>query len=154
MAKFLTVLNVVAGFASIVGLYIALDKKAENIDGVVIAIFVVTVLIALYVLLIPNNPLQKNVEAKLSIYECPNKGKIMIQTGNSQIIGGGPVTVEFDPPFADAPDVVPINAGNESMRLPDVENITYSSAMFTRGAYRGTKQESFKWIATGKPIDS
>ena len=58
MAKLVAVFNLVAGAASIGGLWVSI--QLGNANGSIVAIFAVALLLSIYVLLVPANQLQWN----------------------------------------------------------------------------------------------
>lgn len=151
MAKFLTLFNVVASAASIAGLYIALGMAHANVFLVVI--FTVALLVSAYVLLVPGNPLEKNVAAKIWIFEDPSSGeRLMVQEGLFEIHGRGTATAQFYQPFGEPPEVQVLNAGRNGKGRPRVSRVSTLHAEFERISYEIGSASRFKWIARGKPL--
>jgi len=145
VAKFLTVFNLVAGGASIGGLYVTLALEYQT--SVIAIVFLIVAIICGYVLLVPNTFLERNVRSKLERYRDPRDGsEILIQRGTFSIEGSGSVAVEFPQPFADRPTVEVIRDRGKGVP-PGVENVTSHQAVFRRSLGEG--RQVFSWVARG-----
>ena len=113
--KSLAIFNVVAGGASIAGFVLTATTNLPHAHLVLEIVFGISLLLSLYVLLVPETPLEKNVRSKIERYSLPVQGSkpetVEIQRGDFSIIGFGPVSVEFESSFSTAPDVEIINLG-------------------------------------------
>lgn len=86
MPKILTIFNLVAGGASIAGLYVSLFT--QNHSWILLVFFVITAALCAYVLFVPGNPLETNVENKLINYKSiPNSNQIAIQKDDFNYYG-------------------------------------------------------------------
>ena len=98
-AKVLAIFNLLAGAASLAGLWLILPS--DSVHPALIAIFAVTLLLVLYVLLVPGSAVEQNVAAKLERFRKEETGEgLVVQRGTFTIREYGPVTVEFYQPFA------------------------------------------------------
>ncbi len=152
MSKVLAMFNLIASAASLVGLAYAVQLGSANI--VMVVTFGVALLLAIYVLLVPGNPLERNTAAKLELFRNERTGdEVMVQRGIFAIHEGGPATVQFFQPFAEPPKVEVLYAGRNKGRLPHVSNVTTVHVEFSRLGWGGDDQNTFAWVATGKPLE-
>lgn len=151
MAKFMTIFNLMAGAASIAGLVLAL--RIENVGIMMVIVFVIALLLSIYVLLVPGNPLERNVNAKLEVFlDGQSGGEMMVQRGTFDIKGTGPATVPFYQPFAEPPKIEVLHAGRGSGTRPSVSAVSNVHAEFSRISYGTDTPNKFAWIARGKPL--
>ena len=151
MAKLLAVFNLIASAVSIIGF--AFFLQMERTHPVVIVTFVVTVLLTVYVLFVPGNPIERNVAAKLEVFRAGDGGsELLVQRGTFDIQGVGPATVEFYQPFADEPKVEVLHYKPSNEGRPYVSKVTNVHVEFSRMSYGGGTPNRFSWVARGKPM--
>lgn len=157
MAKFLTLFNLLAGAASIAGLYVTIQTNYNAF--LLIGLFGLALLLCIYVLFVPGTTVERNVTAKLwpnlAQYSNPNKsGEVEeIQHGEFEVAGFDTTAITFHRPFASAPQVEVIDTDRKGF-VPIVQNVTAHQASFRRreSAPGIEKQFSYTWIARGVPL--
>ncbi len=115
MNKLLTLFNVIAGSCSILGLIVQLESEATYLrDEVAYPLFGLALVVSLYILLVPANPLERNVGMKTGLYERrfdPDQPeRVLIQRGEIQVPPIGSKAVEFGIPFKSPPEVEIVGA--------------------------------------------
>ncbi|MEZ4396507.1 MAG: hypothetical protein R3C71_06335 [Candidatus Krumholzibacteriia bacterium] len=148
MAKFLTIFNLVAGTASIGGLLVALS--VEQFQAAMWILFAFVFSMSAYVLLVPTNPLERNVRAKLERYRHPDgSGAVTIQRGKLTIRSFEPVGVEFCVPFAEPPEVELISNRKASHSPPEITSVFRHQAVFQYSVSAPGDPQEFSWVARG-----
>ena len=157
MFKLLTVFNVLAGGASIAGLFLAV--RPGDIGYGLVSIFAVTLVLTLYVLLVPGNRLERNVRSKVESYEpIGDSGNLVIQRGEVVIeTAGGSPAVEFHEPFAEPPKVelIFVEGFVEGYNAPNSEIVRVTEHQFVFGRSPDIwprKKARFTWVARGIPL--
>jgi hypothetical protein len=154
MVKFLTVFNIVASAASIVGLYVTLTDA--NRGSIIALVFLLSLPLSFYVLLVPNSTIERNVRSKIMTFENPElnqeSDEIIIQRGEFTVSGHASVGVEFYTPFRVPPEVVVINSRGYSPPLPSVDKVTTEHASFKSGSSAPFAKQTFVWVARGIPL--
>ena len=164
----LTVLNVFAGVASLVGFFYTWSSvRAPRKDSVARSpldirflkwtsrVFVFTGLFALYVLFYPGSLLERNVRSKTTNYRSTALGDsgqvIQIQRGSIRF-AGDERAIEFDAPFADTPSVDIVNTKGYRLGI-EVGEVTPHSVTVTRSIFNGFERfKSYRWIARGPAL--
>ena len=149
LAKFLTIFSLAAGAASIAGFYLALKL---GYTGYALAIvFGVAILSSIYLLIIPDTALERNVASKVARFTLPSSSdEILIQRGEVSI-GYGPTAVEFYEPFAERPMVEIVNHLGHIVGEPTVV-ATPHQAVFRLPSPGYPMPQVWRWIARGKPL--
>ena len=151
MVRFLTIFNLLAGAASIAGLSLAL--RMEDTSAIMVVTFTIALLLSVYVLLVPGNPLERNVNAKFELFRDGQTGdEVMVQRGTFEIRGTGPATVQYYQPFAEPPKVEVLHVDRSSGKRPSVSEVTSVHVEFSRMVYGSDTPNRFVWIARGKPL--
>ncbi|MCW5649572.1 MAG: hypothetical protein KIS62_07505 [Ramlibacter sp.] len=151
MGRLLAVFNVIAGGASIVGLYITAFTDYRS--WILAVIFAVTAVFVGYVLFVPGNRLEANVSAKLQNYEAPNGDGIITKLHDEFVIGGFGEWKEipFPHPFKEPPEVELIKlAGPGSIVLAVHEVTPHKLVVANAREARTTERATYRWVATGK----
>jgi hypothetical protein len=154
MAKTLTIFNVIAGAASMAGLYVSFTSSpSTHSTYVLVAIFAVALFLSLYVLAVPGTRIERNVESKMMRYILPARSdEVGIQRGEFSILGAESTAVEFEP-FAELPDVEVIAIESSRYDPPSPIRVTPHQAVFRRtGDSYPAHRETFKWQARGRPL--
>jgi hypothetical protein len=152
MVKFLAILNLAAGGASIAGLYLALHLGHGSFALSVI--FAVALVGAAYVLFVPGNKLERNLRSKVENYESRgHPGRLVIQRGEVEIDTSGDQAIEFHEPFAERPNVELIFKSGSRAVEPKVWVVTEHQATFRPKAISWPAQRAlFTWVARGNPL--
>ena len=159
MIKFLTIFNLIAGGASIVGLYIATNSPQDPLlMYIFIGVFGIAILLSGYILFIPNTKLERNVASKVIKYRTPSseesKSILSIQRGEFTINQWGPTAVEFYEPFVSPPQVEVINDRGYDTVTPSVTRVTEHHAVFKRESISAPGQsENYRWVARGTCLE-
>jgi hypothetical protein len=155
MIKLLTIFNLLAGGASIAGLYVSVTGPADpRVTYALVGVFGVALALSAYVLLIPGTQLEQNVGSKLLRYRAPSSvgpdADLVIQRGEFTISGWGPVAIEFHEPFVVPPRVEVINYRGYTTVTPSVVQLTEQHAVFKRENPLAPGQaENYRWAARG-----
>lgn len=153
LEKFLTLFNIVAGSASIAGLYVTVQANWRS--DVLYGIFVATLVLCVYVLLVPGTALERNVASKLhpsiARYENRTGGTEEIQRGEFQMNGFGPVTLEFHRPFEQPPGVEVLDVASYG-RKPILKGVTSHQVVFDYTDSAPAERRTFVWLARGVPL--
>lgn len=161
MATFLTIFNVIAGAASILGLVgMLLGIASRGFRQFFGILFALVVLLSVYVLLVPESWLESNVASKISYYRSPTeteiRDRVLIQRGEFSFSDYGPFAIEFPVPFRSAPSVEIVNYRGYR-NAPHLNEVTAHQAVFTRSSSGGTllpeNLKRFRWIARGTPLE-
>jgi len=154
MAKFLAVFNVVAGGASVIGLYVTLLTPYNS--TVLAVLFALTLALCVYVLFVPGNRLESNVESHMRTFREPGTGNVVaVQRGEFKTKGRDIFPVEFPQPFTEPPTVELVKlGGHEDVRLRvrrvtelmfEVENPTMVLSHY---------ESKYRWLAKGSVLQS
>lgn len=149
MARLLAIFNVIAGGASIAGLYVTLFTNYDS--GVLIALFALTAVFCAYVLFVPGNRVERNVASKLKHYRYPKSGDtVSIQQGEFTIEQNNLLPIPFPHPFAAPPAVELIKLDGHRAAAVSVATVTphkfeIESASQILSYYR----PKYRWIAKG-----
>jgi hypothetical protein len=123
MTKTLTIISIIGGIASTVsllnGILLAGTTNSYEVIG-----FALVILLAAYVLFVPNTKLEQNVSGKIRTYDINKKPQLIDQTGEFIISGPDPVSVEFPIPFVETPKFEIINFKKYCRNLPEINKIT------------------------------
>lgn len=162
MERGIVILNIIGSMASIIGLaFVYHGTNSEVMRAFWQVAFVATLILSMYVLMVPGSALEKNVCSKLRTYriETESSPHLFIQEDEQIILGSGPLSVKFPVPFCTPPEVELINTGecgNEPGYFPEIKEITRFQFIVKRPAgrvCRGSNEsypDKFKWIATGQ----
>lgn len=161
MNKLITILSIIGSIASALGLYLQ-HYGPEQAKLAWSLAYWITFALTIYVLFVPGNKLETNVESKVSDsvkrYADPTApgNAICVQHGELTISSSGPLSVKFDVPFTSPPEVEIVNEeGIEGHYVPAVSEVTRFQFVVTRRGcrfYSGSNDrypDKFKWIATG-----
>ena len=152
MSKVLTVFNLLAGAASMGGLYVSL---AFGYTGYALAaIFALALAVSVYVLAVPGTTLERNVQSKMTRFALPTgPEEILIQRGQFYLDGFGPTAVEFYEPFVRPPEVEVIATAGSRGVIPSPVQVTPHQAVFRRESVSAPgERETFTWVARGSPL--
>jgi len=159
MAKFILILTILSSFASILGfLFIQIIPDQRKIHKrIMIVVFIICVLLSVYTLLVPGTFLEQNVKNKLVYYssntDYEEVNDILVQKGKFRIDGFNPLSVEFEKPFAEIPEVEIINyRGFNEDYVPFIKRVTTNQVIFKNGSVGGWGPKTFRWVAKGKPL--
>jgi hypothetical protein len=150
LGRLLAVFNVVAGGASIVGLYITAFTDYRS--WVLAVIFVTTAVLAGYVLFVPGNRLEANVRAKLQNYEAPEGNGIITKLHDDFVIGGFGEWKEipFPYPFREPPEVELIKLSGPGEIVLAVHEVTRHKVVVSNARPAVTAERAtYRWVATG-----
>lgn len=149
MAKFLTIFNIFAGGASIAGVIYSLTTK---IDYLFYIPFIVTLLLSIYVLLVPNTFLERNVKSKIRVFNEKVKPQLIDQSGEFSIRTQGTATIEFPKPFSSIPEIEIINFKNNRY-IPNIDKVTiYQVTLIDSSINFLGEVQTYKWIAKGYAV--
>jgi hypothetical protein len=163
MNKLITLVSVIGSVASVLGLYLQYHgPDPEQAKQAWSIAYGITGVLTMYVLFVPGNRLEENVESKITddvrTYQDPTSpdGTLCVQEGELTIKSYGPLSVKFTSPFQAPPEVEIVNDGGEASELvPAVSEVTRFQFVVTRrqcNVYRATGlpfPDKFKWVATG-----
>jgi hypothetical protein len=154
MSKIFALFNIFAGCASLLGLIITIHNS--YLDILKPPLYVLTAVLSFYVLFVPNNRVQKNVDDKLRVYRHPERTeeKLYVQKGVFEIDGGQTMSVEFPLPFANPPKVHIISNQNAKAYPPIIEEVTRYDVSFYCDSGLATIKQRFTWVAEGKLLQS
>jgi hypothetical protein len=149
MARLLTIFNLLAGAASIAGLYVSLALGYTSYA--LATIFVLTLVMSLYVLAVPGTPLERNVQSKIVRFTLPaGPEEVAIQRGEFSLDSWGPTAVEFYEPFVHAPEVEVIATAGSRGVIPSPVQVTPHHVVFRRESVSApAERETFRWVARG-----
>jgi hypothetical protein len=84
MPKLLALFNIVTGAASVAGLWVSLDR--DQTPMAIAVMFVITMVLAAYVLFVPANLITENVAAKFTLFRNKATGdELLLQRGTVAI---------------------------------------------------------------------
>lgn len=149
MGKLLAVFNVIAGGASIVGLYITAFTDYRS--WVLAVIFAVTAIFVGYVLFVPGNRIEANVSEKLKHYHAPDGNGLLTKVQDEFDIGAFETKeVPFPHPFTFAPQVELIKLSGPTEIHLVVKEITPHKLVVRHARLAITSgRAKYRWIATG-----
>jgi hypothetical protein len=151
--KLLTVLNILAGGASIAGFI--LTFRRGDFDFTLGSIFAFTLALVFYVLFVPGNRLERNVRAKVELYDpIGDWENLIIQRGEIEIeTDGSSTSVEFYEPFAEPPKVELIFIKGNQQLKSEIALVTNHQFVLGHSVNRWPKEKAFyKWVASGFPL--
>lgn len=150
MGRLLAAFNVLAGGASLVGLYITAFTDYRS--WVLALLFVLTAVFVTYVLFVPGNLIERNVAAKLMRhYESPTGTGTITKVQDEFVIDAfSSLQIPFPHPFKEPPEVELIRlSGPGHIRLK-VANVTSHKFVVSQDSSAFTVDKAtFRWIASG-----
>jgi hypothetical protein len=170
MPKFLTIFNLTAGAASISGLLVQVLAPNEVLPfRILLPIFAIAALVAVWVLLVPGTPLEENTARNLLTVFADQprgelEGNVMIQRGTVRFRGFRASTVVFHEPFLDAPQIELADRfgdfaaegmsvhPSDAPLMPEILQVTPHQAQFKRSGGRMPYVPRCEWIARGRPL--
>lgn len=149
MGRLLAVFNVIAGGASIVGLYIT--AFTEYRSWILAVIFAVTAIFVAYVLFVPGNRIEANVTAKLQTYQAPDGLGTVVKLHDEFSVGGYAWReIPFPHPFKEPPHVELIKLSGPGSVAHSVSQVTVHKFVVTAHPNARTiEAATYRWIATG-----
>jgi len=153
LAKFVAVFNVVAGGASIAGLYLTFHSGYKNYG--MLAIFGLTAAMSAYVLFVPDTRVEQNVRSKIERYLAPDgSGELVFQRGEIELDTSTLKQIEFNLPFVAPPEIELIfRSGSENVGPNVVTKATANAAAFSpRIVTYSSDRAVFTWLAKGTPL--
>jgi hypothetical protein len=164
MAKLLALFNILAGTASIAGLYLTMVTKAGNNvpevatydHRVLLLLFIVTLGFCAYVLFVPGNRIERNVGAKLKHFRYPQSGDtVAFQEDEFTYKSGAMLPIQFPHPFAAPPTIELIKIGGHPNFELKVIKVTphHFEIECTCEIYSAHGPDRYRWIAKGKLLD-
>jgi hypothetical protein len=160
MYKLLTVFNIIAGAASIAALLI--QQLAPNDTWprqIVVPLALIAGGLCLYVLLVPETWLERNVRTKVQRYTTrvdPSNTTLVIQEGRVRFFGFSNRTVRFHEPFASPPEVELVDTYGDFAReggLPEVMSKSEHAFVMHRSGGLLFAAPKCDWIARGIPLE-
>lgn len=116
--------------------------------------FVIAFVLCLFALLVPGNPLARNVESKLEYFsksmDYSPETLTMVQSGTFSV--NKPNTkysIEFSPPFNEIPEVDIISKSGKAS--PNIVEIS-KSQVIVQSTGGSSDEGNFRWKATGAPL--
>src|SRR4051794_31264008 len=147
MVKLLTIFNLLAGAASIAGLYVTLNLG--YVPYMLMVTFGLSLGLSGYVLFVPGTRIERNVSSKVRRFALPGyPDELVIQSGEFSLTGFGLAVVRFDQPFAETPTVEVVNEKNNRGYAPVVKEVTPHQVIFHRDAMSAPAEgQTFTWVA-------
>jgi hypothetical protein len=154
--KFLVLLTLIGGVCSVLGFatpYVTSEQVLPR--NVLVPVFLLTATLVVYVLLVPANVFVRNVREKVVRYRAPSKAacseEIVNQLGGFKVVGSNTVSVVFDVPYAEVPEVQVVNVYGHAAPAR-VKSKTALSATF-EGTAGNSWPYRFEWLASGRPLE-
>ena len=153
MARLLATFNVIAGGASIAGLYATLVTPYDLTW--LIALFALTAAFCAYVLFVPGNQVERNVASKLKHYRYPKSGDtVAIQQGEFTIEQNNLLPIPFPHPFAASPAVELIKLGGHREASVSVAAVTpHKFEIESNSLMLSHYRPKYRWVAKGTLLD-
>ena len=152
-AKFLTIFNLVAGLCSILG-YLYVQFRRSTKYNLLIKICLLTFFACtVYVLLVPANFFQKNLEEKLLYYSTESNydpdNVVLREQGSFNFNCYGEKTVVFDLPYKKTPEFYVTKAVSGTKGI-NINNVCSEYAVVSCDVSGST--DKFLWFARGEPL--
>jgi hypothetical protein len=149
LGRLLAVFNIVAGGASIVGLYITAFTDYRS--WILAVLFLVTAVFVAYVLFVPGNRIEANVSAKLQNYQSPDGFGTVTKLHDEFVVGGlSWKEIPFPYPFKVVPQVELIKLSGPGSVSHSVSEITVHKFVIVAHPKTLSSEEArYRWIATG-----
>ena len=151
-ARLLTLFNLLAGGASMAGLWISLQIGYTG--AALLMISLITLFVTGYVLFVPGTSFEQNVRSKTEVYSVPanvDAAELHMQRGEVAIQWAHPKAVRFPAPFAEPPHVEIIDT-NGHLCVPVPEKITIhqfvAAPPYTLSD--ASKVCVYEWVAEGR----
>ena len=149
IALAIAVFNVIAGGASMAGLYIT--ASSDDISLVTGGIFILTIILSAYILFVPYNPIEFNIREKLQHYMSPDGSGTMTKLlGTFQPKGHAPVDIPFPYPFESKPEVELMQITESSFSRYELGDITPHKFSLKPIGLTSFDRPCYRWVATGK----
>lgn len=149
--KSLAVFNIIAGASSIAGLVVAWQAKLPRANLILTVVFVFSLILSLYVLLVPGTKIEENVRSKIERYHHPNRPEaIALQRGEIVLEGLEPKSVEFEIPFSTAPEIEFVNQPGNDVEAVLVSKTPYQFTARKASTSYSTHGLTYRWIAHGE----
>jgi hypothetical protein len=149
LGRLLAVFNVIAGGASIIGLYITAYTDYKS--WVIGLIFAITIIFVAYVLFVPSNRIEANVSAKLQRFQSPNGIGTVTKVQDEFLVRGNErKEIPFPHPFKEVPQVELIKLSRDEWVAHSVSNITvHKFVVIANSSLFSSREVRYRWIATG-----
>ncbi|MFN1535708.1 hypothetical protein [Vibrio jasicida] len=156
MSTFLAIFNVIAGMASILGLfYIFMSEDRVKFKPVAYIGFGIALLISGYILFVPGSYFENSVKSKVLTYSKEESDSILVQRGEVSFGGLREYEVMFPEPFKSTPEVEMVNV-NGYDHGPYIQSATPFKIVLKRSSSGPTlipeSFQTFIWVARGEPM--
>lgn len=141
--------NVVAGGASIAGLYITAFTAYRS--WILVCLFLLTAVFVAYVLFVPANRIEANVSGKLQNYQSPDGLGTVTKLHDEFVVEGlSWKEIPFPFPFKEVPHVELIKlSGPGSVRHSVSEITVHKFVVAAHPQTLSNVEARYRWIATG-----
>jgi hypothetical protein len=149
LGRLFAVFNVLAGGASIAGLYITAFTDYNS--WILAVVFLATAVFVGYVLFIPGNRITANVTAKLQKYQSPDGlGTVTMLRDEFVVAGYSWKEIPFPHPFKEPPQVELVKLSGSSYVAHSVAEVTvHKFVVVAHPETQSTGDAQYRWIAMG-----